>query len=233
MDAIIEYILSNYTWILIGSIIILLAVIGWYADKTNFGQGENTSDIKNDESKNIDDLKEQLGNKKLLDEINGTINKEEQNISDTTNSLVNDSNFVGITNNATQTLEYNGFESVNQNFQNNVPIQMNFDPITGESINNNIRTENKHIVNLEINDNDINQSIESISTEEELEKFEKDFNDIIPEKEIIDEGLLEDIENLTLDKTQKLDLSAIPDLDDVDLPRIKKMKTNDEGIWKF
>ena len=40
MQTILEYIMLNYTWILAGSIIILLAVIGYYADKTNFGQGK-------------------------------------------------------------------------------------------------------------------------------------------------------------------------------------------------
>ena len=43
MSTIIEYIVSNYTWFLIGAIIILLAIIGSYADKTNFGQGKHNN----------------------------------------------------------------------------------------------------------------------------------------------------------------------------------------------
>ena len=44
MNVMLEYILSNYTWILFGLIIILLAIIGWYADKTNFGLGKTVED---------------------------------------------------------------------------------------------------------------------------------------------------------------------------------------------
>jgi len=53
---ILEFFVQNYMWILIGFIIILLAVIGYYADKTNFGQGKMSGDqnLKNsiDEQQN-------------------------------------------------------------------------------------------------------------------------------------------------------------------------------------
>ena len=62
-------------------------------------------------------------------------------------------------------------------------------------------------------------------------KFEEEFNSILPKKDIIDDGLLEDINNLSLDKTQKLDL-IIPDLDDVELPRIGSIETEQKQIWK-
>jgi len=38
MAEIIEYVTQNYIWFLGGMIVILLAIIGSYADKTNFGQ---------------------------------------------------------------------------------------------------------------------------------------------------------------------------------------------------
>ena len=47
MQSIMEYILANYAWILFFSIIILLAIIGYYADKTNFGQGKVNQNIDN------------------------------------------------------------------------------------------------------------------------------------------------------------------------------------------
>ena len=66
-----------------------------------------------------------------------------------------------------------------------------------------------------------------------FEKFDKEFNEILPEKEIINDDLLDEIDNLSLDKTQKIQLTDIPDLDDVELPKIKSLETVDEDIWKF
>ena len=50
MINILEYINENYTLFLGGAIIILLAIIGSYADKTNFGQGK-TKENNNDNNK--------------------------------------------------------------------------------------------------------------------------------------------------------------------------------------
>ena len=54
---ILEYILANYTWFLIGIVLILLAIIGYHADKTNFGQGkkENSKEDKPDKNENLVD----------------------------------------------------------------------------------------------------------------------------------------------------------------------------------
>ena len=59
------------------------------------------------------------------------------------------------------------------------------------------------------------------------------FCEILPKKEIINDDLLEEIDSLSLDKTQKLDLYDIPDLDDVDLPKIKTFEPEEKDIWKF
>ena len=68
--------------------------------------------------------------------------------------------------------------------------------------------------------------------EEEFKKLSKVFEEVLPERDIMSDDLLSDIENMSLDKTQKIKISDIPDLDDVDLPKIKKMDTYDEDIWK-
>ena len=44
---------------------------------------------------------------------------------------------------------------------------------------------------------------------------------ILPKKELITSDLLNDIDDLELDKTQKLNLNDIPNLDDIELPKIK------------
>ena len=41
-----------------------------------------------------------------------------------------------------------------------------------------------------------------------------------------------DIDFMELDKTQKLDLSGVPDLDNIDLPKIKQFE-EEEDIWKI
>ena len=240
MDVILEYMSANYTWILIGSIIILLAIIGWYADKTNFGQGKTGIEKDDNENMSINELKKELGNKKLLDEVNGVHPEQTSKDIVNSNNRTNDSTVV-TNSNVVQSTEFT---------EQPQTIKMNFDPMTGEPLNNNVASNiltnntaetheniesiekiNTPVVEQQISDNEIKQP--DVIFDDELDNFEKEFNEIIPEREIIDEGLLEDIENLTFDKTQKIDLSDLPDLDDLELPRIKQMKTNDEGVWKF
>lgn len=251
MNVVLEYISTNYTWILFVLIIILLAVIGWYADKTNFGQGKKIDENQDDNGKSIDDLKRELGNKKLSDEINGNQSLELTNNNKSVDENINTEQDIKPTiviNNAIvqpiqsieqlQSIPVENNNIVNkpitkENF-NQQEVEMNFDPITGEPINNVSKNISSSSPTETVNDVGV-ESSENIDIifDENLENFEKKFNEVIPEKETIDEGLLEDIENLTLDKTQKIDLNDIPDLDDVDLPRIRQMKTNDEGVWKF
>ena len=66
----------------------------------------------------------------------------------------------------------------------------------------------------------------------EYDKLNKEVKDLLPKKEVIDDDMLSDINNLSLDKTQKYNFGDIPDLDDVDLPKIKKTD-DEEDIWKF
>lgn len=54
MIQILEYIAQNYTLFLSVLVLILLAIIGYYADKTNFGQGNKEKETKN----KIEDLEE-------------------------------------------------------------------------------------------------------------------------------------------------------------------------------
>ena len=55
MIQILEYIAQNYTSFLSALVLILLAIIGYYADKTNFGQGKN----QEKEPKEVNDNKEE------------------------------------------------------------------------------------------------------------------------------------------------------------------------------
>jgi len=167
MEKIVEFIMLNYTWIVAGLIIILLAIIGSYADKTNFGQGKPKEEIKKEDTK---------------------IEKEE-------------------------------LQTINEVIENQAEV-----PIKEKTIDQNQIPEPQEN-NIETNS--------TTSIDSSFEKFDKEFNELLPKKEIIDGELLEEIDNLSLDKTQKLNLTDIPDLDDVELPKIKSMEPEEEDIWKF
>ena len=177
MNKILEYVLANYTWILGVIIIILLAVIGSYADKTNFGQGK----LKKQEDKENDqnDLAENQPNKP---EANiETVKKTEQ---------------------------------VKQTKQNIV-----------EKEEKEIEDSKKIIAEAE--------RVDDKKFDDEFEEMSQEVDEFLPKKELIDGELLDEIENLSLDKTQKINTSDIPDLDDVELPEIKSFKSTDDDIWKF
>lgn len=182
MGAFLEYIMLNYTWFLGGLIIILLAIIGYYADETNFGQGKN---------------KEQSKDK---DELNKIENKEE--------------------------LESSIDELQLEETIENEIVEDQIEPVVDES---KVQTEEESKIEENLN----TQEVLKTNFEEEFEKFDKEFNEVLPQKEILNDGLLEEIENLSLDKTQKIDLIDIPDLDDVELPKIKSLEPEEKDIWKF
>lgn len=176
MKAILEYIMLNYTWLLGGAIIILLAIIGSYADKTNFGQGKP----KEDENKKQDSMD--------LEGMKFTESEEpiEQITEETSEPIVQEEN--------------------------------------DESI---LQEQNKEQVVVPIKEEP------KENFEEKFAKFDKVFDELLPKKEVVDGDLLDEIENLSLDKTQKINLTDIPDLDDVELPKIKSLDPVDEDIWKF
>ena len=176
MNEILEYISANYTWILGGMIIILLAIIGSYADKTNFGQGKQEDNIDNS---NEDLLQNNMQNVRINDFLNDK--KSENEISE---------------NQVLETIE------VDNNFEENNSFQ----------------------------DND---KVENNNFEENFEKLNQEVEEALPEKEVVDGELLDEIDNLSLDKTQKIKLNDIPDLDDVELPKIKDLKSTDDDVWKF
>lgn len=309
MTKIIEYITTNYTWFLGGAIIVVLAIIGYYADKTNFGQGKSKSknnqdnkkqdkfeldkmtndnlnevedeanpdiinakeifqensleDIPNDEYNNPDELNKEYYN--IFDENNESINESKnQEVGYGFNpenvfSIVNDSN---LTQNEdplfSQELNNNDLEISNlvgdiQNQNNNIldnisninqESQLYNNELTDPLINNEEKTnpelnfdlfasndseENKLKIPKNIEENQNNNQVDQTN----FEKFDEQFNTIIPKKEIINSELLEDIDELSLDKSKKFTIDDIPDLDDVDLPEIRETKISENDIWKF
>lgn len=179
MKTFLEYIMLNYTWFLGGAIIILLAIIGSYADKTNFGQGKT----KEDDSEKLREL--ELEKLKLQQQL-----EQAQRVQEETPAVENQ------------------VEEVKE------------EVVETPQPEKTRKTNKKEEPTLE-------------SYEEKYAKFDKAFDALLPKKGFDDGDLLDEIESISLDKTQKIDITEIPDLDDVDLPKIKSLDPVDEDIWKF
>jgi len=199
MTEIVNFLELNYIWFIIAGIIILLAVIGYYADKTNFWQGNTDDSNKNEGEQNLKDI----------------------GISDYANvGVAND----GVDNrntqiNAPSNIVENKVDSQSTVFQNQIPNQ------NIENINN------MDIVDQTKSNISSNNEKASILNEEQIIKFENEFNSILPKKDLISSDLLDDIDELKLDKTQKINLGDIKNLEDIELPDINGVE--EEEIWKF
>lgn len=183
MKSFLEYIMLNYTWFLGGAIIILLAIIGSYADKTNFGQGKT----KEDENEKLREL--ELEKMKLQQQLEEAQRGQQETVQE---------------------------DSVVENLVEEIKEEI----VETPQPKKNSDTSKKEEPTLE-------------SYEEKYAKFDKAFDALLPKKGFDDGDLLDEIESISLDKTQKIDITEIPDLDDVDLPKIKSLDPVDEDIWKF
>lgn len=215
MIAILEYVKEHSTLILIVLGLILLAIIGYYADKTNFGQGKNTEEdnFEPKSDKSIDDF----SNVKINDVIpsNNAVNSVQNQESNSVDNgvvlqgkdpqlLESVQNLASISNETIQMPEINQLEETNQT----------------ELLSNYSKKQNK------------NKRVET-KEEESFNKFEEEFEMVLPKKNLISEDLLSDIDELELGKTQKINLSEVPDLDDIDLPKIKNLVVEEQDVWKF
>jgi len=206
METILEYIMNNYTWFLGGSIVILLAVIGYYADKTNFGQ-------KKDKEQNIKTEDELSKDEEVV--INNSITEKKVTVEEAQEKQKGQ-------------VTINNIEILSDRAKESEPLKENSKIISKENNSNNF-SELK-MTKVSSQENDLNNKNE---LELSFEKFDKEFDELLPKKEIIDDELLDEIESLSLDKTQKIDLTNIPDLDDVELPKIKSFESDEEDIWNF
>lgn len=278
MAKILEYISLNYTWFLVAAIIIVLAIIGHYAEKSNFGQGKTDSNTspededkklelekvtlsdlinKEEKNKNINEPEninaQEIFNENSLEDIPDSINElpkssiesvvQQQDINQTQIDVTNQTNLTDDFNN-----QFTNSDSVNSDSVDEITEDL-FRPIESVSINkventsdindngNNIEKsdisvteEPKLIENVNENQN----SIDLAETSEDLfADFDKAFDTVVPKKDIINEDILEDIEDLSLEKTQVFNTEDIPDLDDVDLPEIRDTNLSENDIWKF
>ena len=225
MTQVLEYILANYTWFLVGAVLVLLAIIGYYADKTNFGQGNKTSQNQNDLGKNEDNSID-ISNVRLSDVTKPENKNEILDIPvDVSNNNSDENIQISLTDSNSELNAENSIVKDNNDTVNNMDVKFNKIENTEPSVEQISTTEESQDV---INNESVVQS-----NEEKFNMFSAEFDSLLPKKNIINTDLLSDIEDLELDKTQKIDLSGVPDLDDIELPKIVGLSSNDEDIWKF
>lgn len=153
MDLVIDFVTENYVWLIIVGIIILMAVVGYVADKTDFGRNKIEKQPK-EKAKKEKVVKEKTKKEKVVEELPVI----EQNTIETMNSVenveqpisneyqqeilpennVNDNN-VTDDNQVDQSL-FEPLPSIDQVF-NEQPAEQNNIEISSEPININLETE--------------------------------------------------------------------------------------------
>lgn len=123
-----EFIQDNYVWFIIGGVVILMTVIGYFAEKTNFSFKKKDKNVKNE----VDDLSKQVNSNQTNDE---SINQE---------SIENVNN--------TQNIIPDNLENpiISDNLINNVQPEIS---VANENVNNGIQANDTNIINTFVNDN--------------------------------------------------------------------------------
>lgn len=236
MIQILEYISQHYTWFLGGAILILLAIIGYYADKTNFGQGKNSDFKENNNleqiSDNEDGQQSDISKKTSKDILDVSMEGEEllqtENVQDLQD--MQDMQIPLIEDLENDTPSENSIITDSNQLEGEIPETFAVEPL--------IKTDSEEITKEQNNgDSDavMKENVKDNITlsEEQFDKFNHEFDSVLPKKELIDTDLLSDIDDLNFERTQKLDLNDIPNLDDIELPKIKTFSADEQDIWKF
>lgn len=188
----IEYIVGHYAWFLGAIVLILLAVLGYYADKTNFGQKKIAKKNKNEESTEVE-IKEEI--------------VETPNLEETAEEAIENPQSLNID---SKTIE-----------EQKEILEEKIEPVLEEVVEETI-------------EDPVPSEIDKIEeAEDSFNKVSEQIDSLLPEKDVINIDLLEDIDELELGKTRKIDFNLVPDLDDIDLPKIKKLVDEEQDVWKF
>ena len=216
---------DNYIVAIILLVMILLAIIGYFAERAN--NKKNDTNIKEDKKDLID-----LTNKRLSDfqeTKEDSIAKEQEEVK--VEQKVIDINGVNAVNMVPNV-------PISQNPINSVPMPNTL--IEGNVIGKSVETNaSENAITTNVSGNVISTttnvvSENSLSNEklEKIDELDKELDILLPKEKLLNEDLLSDIDFMELDKTQKLDLSGVPDLDNIDLPKIKQFE-EEEDIWKI
>ena len=140
MDLIIEFVTENFIWIIVGGIVILMAIVGYVADKTDFGRNKIEKQPKPEKEKKVKEKKETEKISVIEENVNDVVNNETVNNEEVLSEQpIELSNEVELNNIELQ----NEVEPLNQMDQNEqIFNETNFEqPLTTE-INPNFSSEN-------------------------------------------------------------------------------------------
>lgn len=210
MTQIIDFVTMYAAWIIGGIVLISLAVVGYFADKTNFGQGKKTNfnDATSDVALESGMQPNFISNNTLdIDNEKNSVDKQD-NLQDTSN--------------VDNVQEYIVPENLAPVEEMNEGLMQNQDQV--------VEQQPELVENFEKIDY---QNENSLLIDENFNKFNEEFDSILPKKEIINDDLLNDIDELELGKTQKIDPLNVPNLGDIELPKIKPLVEQEQDIWKF
>ena len=213
MEVIYDFIVTNYIWILVAIVLIILAIIGSFIDKSFFGEKgkKDNDDVKN--GKTNSDIVPNTTESAPENKLDNVLGNEKKNV---VGELPQESD------NKQQVVDNIQKEEVaNTNTANNNTINTSV-----VNINN---TANTNTAN---NDNGSVNLMKNI--EEKLSSLDNELKSSLPEKNLIDSDILDDIDELNIDETKqsKDNLFEKVKVDDIELPTIKSMKETDKDIWK-
>ena len=193
MTEIFEFILSNYVWILVIVLLILLAIIGSVAEKSVFGDSNKTNELDDREQKN----EVVFSDKKI-----GDVFKQNDTIDSPTQAEMK----------TTSDASYN----------NNINFSID---------NNNLSKEQTSTVADDIKTNLNGERLLS-NLEEKLKTLDNEINGVLPKKQLIEDNVLEDIDDLSIDFNNKLNKKDNVDLTNIDLPDVRNTKVSKKNIWR-
>ncbi len=158
-----DFIIENYVWFIVAFVVIVMAIIGYFADKTDFGRKIEKKEKKQNNKKN----------EKIKVEAKG-INELTQNIAENNKDAVStnqDENIVNID----QIKEQEKLEPMpidNENIDQSLFAPLT-DTTSKEQINDAVNSpvELKNIEPTNINNEGINNNEKNVSEDEDIWKF--------------------------------------------------------------
>lgn len=212
----VEFITDNYIWFIVGGVILLMALIGYIAEKTNFGRGYNDGEDTREKVK-----KEKVKKEKPKKEKNKV--KEDAIIAPVEESL-------NVELDAPQSEEIFETETSNED------ISLSPESLLEQELSSELPVEPVHFEQSPqdefLNFNNSEENVETI--EEDLTVplvLEDKANDI----ENIDLGIQEVIAEEPFVESPDLDEIKVENVDvpEAELPNIEEVSNKEEDIWKF
>lgn len=234
-----EFITDNYVWFIVGGVILVMIIIGYYAEKTDFGRKALEERVKEPKRKK-EEKKAEIRAKKEKQRKEEEEKKQKGkkvNLNVRLNDAINQENIEGNPIEGDVVEEKNVVDDFNLDFNN---------PINDEEINS------EQLINDELIDNN-QEIIENHEMQTEYGAYDNEaptndtyeltpevseFNELPGEEQevvspVVEEPIAEDVD------MPQLDTNTVPDID-IELPNLDELnKENDEkvveddDVWNF